>query len=66
MSRKRKPRIAVYVGEITQRIMYTMYGNSVFQEQKPMTPLSREKCIFRGALLTNDLLNIYCDEEKTR
>ena len=51
--------------------MYTMYGNSVLhryrmyfisavqehtaEEQKPMTPLSWEKCIFRGALKANKL-----------
>ena len=32
-------------------VMYRTYCMPVLQEQKPVTPLSREKRIFRGALI---------------
>ena len=31
-------------------LMYRTYCMLALQEQKPLTPLSRKKCIFRGAL----------------
>ncbi|HEY7774171.1 MAG TPA: hypothetical protein VIC26_13385, partial [Marinagarivorans sp.] len=32
-------------------LMHRTCGNPDLQEQKPVTPLSRKKCIFRGAQL---------------